>query len=102
MEIAALGAVYPRNFRKRVAQMRGHRPRLQLSADEFQQSIEFQNPDRNAKVKDMAGPDATQPDGVLFGSDLNFAGQRLHVSIRITMVIGESNSPCQRNPQAFK
>jgi len=28
MEIAALGAVYPRNFRKRVAQMRGHRPQL--------------------------------------------------------------------------
>ena len=75
---------------------------LKPSADEFQQSIEFQDTDRNAKVKDSAGSDAAQPDGVLFGSDLNFAGQRVQVSIRITMVIRESNSPYQRNPQAFK
>ena len=72
------------------------------SADEFQQSIEFQNTDRNAKVKDSAGPDAAQPDGVLFGSDLNIAGHRLQVSTRIAVVIGESNSSCQRNPQVFK
>ena len=75
---------------------------LQPSADEFQQSIEFQDTDRNAKVKDIAGSDAAQPDGVLFGGDLNLAGQRLQVSIRIAVVIGESNTSCQRNPQVFK